>query len=140
MLRIATPEDYDITYGFAEKFLLASRYGSLSDKDSLSNLVKIFLSSSKEERICILSEEGMIAGQTSPFMFGAKKVATELGWWVEPEHRKSGIGKLLLQAFEAWAKKVGCDLIVMISLDDELGKFYEANGYILTERSYIKEI
>lgn len=140
MLRIATFEDYNKILEFAERFLSISRYKDHFDLDVLNNLISFFLNSSKEERIIILAEEGMIAGQTSSFIFGTKKVATELGWWVEPEYRKSGIGKELLQAFEAWAKKVGCSLIVMISLDDELGKFYEANGYSLSERSYIKEI
>ncbi len=30
------------------------------------------------------------------------------GWWVEPAHRRRGIGQALVAAAEAWAQQLGC--------------------------------
>lgn len=140
MIRVATPADYAQVKTFANNFLAVSPYKDKYDEECLHNLISHSLTTSNKEVVVLLDDFGMIAGRTNPFMFGTKLIATEVGWWVEPEHRKTGIGKDLLDAFEFWAKEVGCDSVVMVSLDDALGKFYERNGYVLTERSYIKDL
>ena len=38
-----------------------------------------------------------------------KPVAFIEGWFVEPEHRRSGVGRALLRAAEEWALAQGCD-------------------------------
>lgn len=94
-----------------------------------------------EDTVSLLEEgKGMLLGKASPFSFGYHKIAMEVGWWVDPEYRKSGVGKSLIDAFEYWANKMGCSLVVMGSLDDSLGSYYEKNGYKSAERLYMKEL
>ena len=53
--------------------------------------------------------------------------------YVEKEHRKQGVGKLLMKAFENWAKDKYNDYIIeitYISTNDNAKKFYEKMGYI----------
>jgi len=141
MIKIATIDDFEPIAQMVYKFLETTRYFEMSTEDKMLAIIEDFLTAPNEEKIVLLEEDkGMIAGMVTPFIFGNLKVAAEVGWWVEPEHRKEGVGLNLLTAFEFWAKKVGCASVTMVSLDDELGKFYERNGYTLYERAYMKEL
>lgn len=140
MIREATPNDHMEVYKYAHKFLENSPYKNIFDPaflyDYLDGLIK-----GNEDVVVLLSEgKGMIVGMVSPFNYGYELIATELGWWVEPEHRSSGVGKELILAFEQWAIDQGCQHIVMVSLDEDLGKYYEKSGYRLVERAYMKEL
>jgi len=81
---------------------------------------------------------GFLAGAALPFILGLDTVATELAWWVHPESRLKGVGKVLLEAFEEWAKEVGCSMICLSSMDEETGEVYIKRGYSLKEYSYLK--
>ena len=141
MIRIATQEDLDLVVSLASKFAQESPYSALVSPDKVRSIVEGILSADQSQKIILLYEDkGMLAGMLTPFLFGDKIVATELAWWVEPEHRKSQVGLQLLEAFEYWAKKTGANLITMISIDDAVGEFYQKKGYSLFERAYMKEI
>jgi len=120
------------------EFLGAVGYDKYSDPEVLVN----FLYKIIKEHIIFVNEDvtGMLAGMAMPFLFGTTKVATEIGWWVNPDERNKKLGKALLDAFEAWAKEQGCTVITMICLDQEVGKFYEKNNYTLKELTYSKEL
>lgn len=140
-LRIASINDLDEVYGMAKKFIATTDYKDIYEETALRNLCSAILSSDGSSSICIIHEgNGFIAGMVAPLIFGNKRLATEIGWWVEPDKRKSNVGKELIEAFEYWAKTVQCDQIVMISLDDDLGKYYEKRGYHLHERAYMKAV
>jgi GNAT superfamily N-acetyltransferase len=138
MLRIARPEDFDLIKGMILKFAENSPIADQVSEDKLSALIENFISNGQDKIILLHGEAGLIAGMVTPFIYGNGLVATELVWWVEPDKRKSSVGKELLKAFEFWANKIGCKFVVMSSLDEEVGKFYEKNNYVLRERSYIK--
>lgn len=141
MIRIATKEDFDLVLNMALKFSASSPYAKYTDVDKLKILIETFLEEDRSKSIILLhSDKGMLAAIVTPFLFGNIKLSTEVGWWVEPEARGLKIGKELLDAYEYWAKQVGCSLVTMSSLDDSVGKYYEMNGYTLYERAYIKEI
>lgn len=141
MIKIATMEDFALIRSMSIKFLEATDYKKYYNENKMDLLITDWLKSDNNIKIALLhGEDGMIGGCVNPFLFGNILTATEIAWWVEPEKRKTKVGKELLEAFEFWAKKVGCALIVMISIDDSLGYYYEKNGYKLFERSYMKEI
>jgi GNAT superfamily N-acetyltransferase len=141
MIRIATEEDFELVREFALKFLDSLPYRTIVDEDKVDEIVKTFLKSDRTERVVLMyGDIGMLAGSVTPFIFGNVIMASEIGWWIEPEHRGKAAGRELLKAFEYWAKQVGCSAITMVSLDERLGKFYEKNGYKLYERAYVKEI
>ncbi len=140
MLKIATLDDFNTVKTYALNFLEVSGYKDFSDLEDIDNLITELLAFTGTDAIVLLGEGGMLAGVAKPFIFGStKRVASEVAWWVEPDARKNGIGKELLEAFEFWAKeKAGCALVTMVSIDDLVGKFYEKNGYKLYERAYMK--
>src|SRR5687768_4414972 len=58
------------------------------------------------------------------------------GWFVDPEHRKSGVGRQLVRHAEAWAREKGC---TEMASDAELGNDSSLSahlnlGYAVTSR------
>ena len=141
MLRLATKDDLELLVEMGRKFISSTGYAAYADETRMKELAEDFLTADPSQKIVLLYEDkGMLGGVVTPFLFGTVKIATEVVWWVDPDHRKSEIGMKLLEAFEFWAKKVGCGLISMVGLDDNLDKFYVRNGYRLSERAYVKEL
>jgi GNAT superfamily N-acetyltransferase len=66
------------------------------------------------------------------------------GLVVDREHRGHGIGQMLLDDAEAWAKTIGCSLVRLRSTDarTEAHKFYEHLGYtkVKTQYSFAKAV
>ena len=139
-MKIATVDDFDAVNKMALNFLEASPYKDLGDKEVTSKLVLDIISSSPNERIIIFEDGvGFIAGAVTPFLLGTHKMATEIAWWVEPDHRGNGKGLELLDAFEYWAKNItGAKIISMSSIDKIVEKYYRKHGYKLYERAYMK--
>lgn len=71
-------------------------------------------------------------------------VCQELGWWVEPQYRKSGVGMALYRRFEKKAIARGIKKLIMISLEtqepDKMNKLYIKQGFRVLEHTYIKEV
>lgn len=140
-LRIATIDDMDELMGMALKFAKASNYADYVEEDKIRAFIEQLVLSDVPEVLMLLHEgQGMLAAMAQPFIFGKPMLATEICWWVEPDARTKGVGKELMEAYEFWAKKLGCTMLTMSCLDDLLGKYYEKNGYSLYERVYFKEI
>lgn len=140
MLRLATLEDVDNIVKMAMNFQSTLPYGGYAESSTIENLATSLIEGNREDGVVIMSDNGFIAAIRNPYVFGSIYVATELGWWVEPEYRSTGQGADLIEAFEFWATRVGCKMCTLISLDDELGKYYEKRGYVLSERAYMKEL
>ena len=61
--------------------------------------------------------------------------------YVEKEYRKLGIGKLLLQSFEAWAKDNYEDFVIEIThvhSNENAKRFYEKMGYLTSKTTLRK--
>lgn len=141
MIRIGTLEDLDLLVTLSMKFISQLDYASHCSEERVRIFAESLLVAPNTEKIVIFSDDiGFVIGIASPFLFGNEKIATEMGWWVEPEHRKSNVGKELIDAFEYWAKSTGCSLITMMCLDEKVGTYYEKRGYKLTEFTYMKEV
>lgn len=138
MVRKATIEDGPEVCFMAEKFANESPYRDMYTLQKLLNVIDQCLMD--EDKVVLISEHGIIAGVAAEFIYGDSKVATELCWWVDPKFRGSREGKDLLDAFEGWAKDVGCTYVTMVSIDDSVGSYYEKRGYSLTERAFMKAL
>lgn len=139
MVRIASLEDFNEILDMSIKFIETTEYKDLYDLEALEKVIETSLSSSSAV-VFVEDGKGILVGQTVPFLFGNKLVAHELGWWVEPEYRKTGVGKDLINSFENWAVFKNCGIIVMTSIDDTVGEYYKKTGYKLVERMYMKEL
>lgn len=139
-IRVASAEDHEYLLHLAMQFVGNTAYKDMADEDTISDFIWGLLAPEKAaDAIVLVAEGGMLWGMAAPFVYGKCKVATELAWWVEPEFRKSGLGKELLDAFEYWALKVGCQAVVMAGLDTDITKYYEKRGYTPREYLYMKE-
>jgi len=141
-MKIATLDDLQEIKDMAARFLAVTGYANYSDEETIENLIVGMLTGRQDEKIILLKPGiGMLAGISSPFIFGPHLIASEIAWWIEPEKRGQKDGVELVEAFEYWAKfKAACAIITLTSLDDKVGKFYESRGYKLHERAYMKEI
>ena len=82
---------------------------------------------------------GLIAGGLAPHPYNPDLiVASELWWWVTPEHRGTRAGYALLAAFHRWARDAGADLVTMTLASNSQVRpdALERMGYRETERAY----
>ncbi|KAF5999714.1 GNAT family N-acetyltransferase [Streptomyces sp. WAC00263] len=59
------------------------------------------------------------------------KVATLVSMYVQPTHRRGGLGARLVAQFSAWAKEAGVELaeVTAYSSNADAIRFYERNGF-----------
>jgi len=97
---------------------------------------------------CLVSEDegvvGFLTGFTAASFFSHALQATEITWFVLPEHRKSVKSIELLKHFETWAADKGAVNINMGSLEcaqpEKLAKLYKSRGYSPSEHTFVKEL
>ena len=142
MLKVATLMDKDTVVSMAMKFVGTTEMSEYADVKYIEQLAEELLTNGSFNPSVVImhGDDGFLAGSILPFRFGPYLTASEIAWWVNPEKRNTRIGTELLEAFEYWAEKSGATFINMVSLDDEVGKYYEKKGYKLLERAYIKKI
>ena len=56
---------------------------------------------------------GMMSGICYPIFWTGEKVAEEHWFFVSPNHRKRGVGKVLEKAFRGWAVTRGCHSVII---------------------------
>lgn len=89
---------------------------------------------------------GLLAGIVTDqhFLWAGTKIASELFWYVHPDHRGSKKALKLILEYEAWARSKGCRYITMAHFSNLLGKklarLYKKLEYVPIEVSYIKEL
>ena len=72
--------------------------------------------------------------------FGAGRIAKETVWFVTPQARGRGAIKML-DAYEAWARSVGCASAGMASLaTNDVSSLYERRGYSAVETHFMKPL
>jgi GNAT superfamily N-acetyltransferase len=87
---------------------------------------------------------GIVGAMTSVWFNPDARTATELGWWVDEEHRTTSAGIKLYRAFEAWAKEQGAHAIVMSDLVIRgvapAENLFMKLGFTTVERSHVKKV
>ena len=81
---------------------------------------------------------GVLAAIAEQNIFNRDYVAAELMWWVDPAHRKGKAAEKLRQAYEYWAKHIGCKTCALVDLLGNLDNYYKRKGYERREASYLK--
>lgn len=122
------------------EFVSQTAYPEFCDKEYIEVLISNVLNSPKQEQIILLEPGvGFLAGTVLAFPLGPYLMASEIAWYIKPEHRGKKVGSEFLDAFEHWAKNIaGCKMVNMMCLDERLDKYYTNRNYKLYERTYMK--
>lgn len=126
VIRQSVPEDMGRVQGLAAQFVTSFEL-------SAADFVASFSALSADPDACLLVAEldtGVVG-----YLLGFKHLtffANGAVGWVEElmvanEHRRSGVGRSLMSAFEAWAAKSECRLVALATR--RAAAFYEAIGY-----------
>ncbi|GKW12360.1 MULTISPECIES: N-acetyltransferase [Pectobacterium] len=101
-----------------EEFVIASLWKHNAQYDAV-DISPLFLNFKDDEN-------NIIAGLISRTWWGALEVQY---LWVSDKHRKSGLGRQLMQAAEKEALKRDCHLAYVDTFDFQAKGFYEKLGY-----------
>ncbi len=85
--------------------------------------------------------QGVFMAALSDHPFAPVRMATEVVWWIEPEHRGKAANDMLA-AYEAWAKDNGAGFVGMAALEaaPRAGVIYRRRGYVPAETHFIKAL
>lgn len=114
------------------------------NKDKTETMLKACIDNDLTTILVMESEDevvGGIVGVVQPLFMSHTVVASELAWFVDPDHRGKGALKLV-KAFEGWAKEKGAEYITMADIRgiSDLSNMYKRMGYELTEAAYSKKV
>lgn len=147
-LRHATLNDIPVLLEMGEKLYRGSSYSFARLQPSRAReALEKFIIEGQENYLVLLSladdkPVGVLAAYAFAPLFSDEKIGTEVLLWMEPEYRTPQRGKELLDAYEYWAKLVGCVGVqygLLASADQRLGKFYERRGAEDVEHVYVKK-
>lgn len=143
-VRTTTDADDPAMLVFARHFYESLPYADIEyDEDSCIAWLAVM----RRDGVLLLAESdglpaGFAGGMFTPFIFNINvRVGGELMWWIEPEHRGSGIGLKLLKALENAAYTAGARRWSMIAIEgtaERVSRIYDQMGYTASERTYSK--
>jgi GNAT superfamily N-acetyltransferase len=144
MIRVATASDLPAMLGTARKFFVEGKLPmSLVDDVWVANWTAFI---NMGIGVVLMSEDagvfhGAIGGLLVNDVNDGSKYLSEMFWYVDPEHR--GTGMRLLHQFERAAKDHGATRITMVHLhaiNERLGDIYTRLGYHKLETTYTKDL
>lgn len=148
-LRLGTVEDIPVLLRFARNFHTASPYKTMKfDAVKGEKFLRDILSGKQTDGIIIVALHdnepiGFIVGVANEPVFSSAKVSMELGWWIDPHHRRTKASYLIYSAYEDWARRVGCHYVqgaYLPGVSPSLDEFYKKRGYVQVETSFIKTL
>lgn len=140
------PKFIPLAQQFYEEGRVEERTGVPFDLESCECSLEVIVESPDAFGFIVETDEGTpvgyLAGTIGPSLFNLDaRVATELGWWIHPDHRNGSIGPRLLQVTKKKLKERGVKRMSMIHFDEDpqVGKFYEKLGMVRTETIWFWE-
>lgn len=141
-IRLADTSDVPELLRMSREFYQASGYedvGEFSEDAMRATLSQLMVSGS-----LLITDGAMIGFIVFPAFMTGTPVAQELFWWVDPDKRQSGIGKMILEAAEDQAKAMGASHMMMLCLDDldpeKAANIYGKMGYKARERTFMRAL
>lgn len=147
MIRAATAVDFPAIAEVGQHF-----HSSIAHRDIPYSIdsMRRWLPRMRQQGLLYVAEHegkivGGIGGLYAPLYFNDQyRIAQELFWWVEPDHRARRAWIKLLRAFESAAASAGCAWITMLLLAGpnapQLERFYLRDGYRPSEWGFTKVI
>ena len=95
------------------------------------------------DKLCLVLEvggalRGVLAASWSISPLAPVKIAQELIFWVDPDHRGRASHRMLAE-YEKWARVQGCAAAGLAGLNDpRVARFFGAAGFGLIENKFLK--
>lgn len=146
-LRHARLSDVPKLIEFAKSLAVGGPMEALSvDYDKARAGIEKAIVSDQKEWLALVSHVddepvGILVAYAFEPIFSTTKLAVEVFWYLDPEHRQGRRGIEMMQAYEYWAKLVGCKVVQygwLTSSPEGMKKLYERAGAQLTEHVYHK--
>jgi len=87
---------------------------------------------------------GMLISFVAPCFFSDVVQASELVWYVDPDHRGSKEARYMVELYEQWAVEHGAVCSILVNLNvlkgDKVAKLYGRMGYKMVENTFVKEL
>jgi GNAT superfamily N-acetyltransferase len=137
MIREAVTEDIPRMVEMGCRFRRSTPYQAHL-KENPAQMAQLGQQLIAQHTLLVTEREGAIVGMFGYVLFdhflSGEKVAGEVFWWVEPEHRGQGIR--LLKEAERRARLAGAQRMQMIAPSDEVADMYKRMNYQFVEASY----
>jgi len=145
LIREAVQEDVSRIVEMGSRSLREGPYsGMIADVPAQSQRLAEQVMSAPGGTILLSDEDGSATGLIAFIVcahpFSGETVATELMWYVEPEHRPGGIGMRLLWEAEKLAKEKGALKMQFTAPTSQIGDIYRRFGYRKIEETFLKEL
>lgn len=140
MIRAATYDDIDRLVEMGKVFFEYtgySKHGLRYDPQCAAQTMAMLVGS--PAHVFLVAEvdgkvEGSAAAVAAPWHLDFRQVVyTEVWWWMNPEKRKTGVAREMLQEMEKGVTDRGGAVLQMAAINnmfvEQLGNFYEKNGY-----------
>lgn len=147
-IRTADQTDLDVISELGSRSLQDGPYaGIIEDKPEAARKCATWVM--QIGKILLAEEEGKIVGLlgfiVTDHHFSGQRYASELMWYVLPEHRKlkagfTGHGMELLKEAERMAKEAGAKDFVFTAPNDGVAQLYKRMGYSQLEVAFRKEL
>lgn len=143
MIRIATQEDIPRIIELGSQSLQDGPYAGLI-RDVPKQAALCAQEVMDKGRILLGEEDGEIVGLLGFIVanhhFSGQRYATELMWYVQPNHRKGGIALKLLWECEKQAREMGAEDMVFTAPNEDVSSLYRRFGYDKMEVTYRKSL
>lgn len=145
-IRDAKPADYEALLVIGHKFFEVNAYRHYSEIDEVS-LLRTFHQLTSDHVLLVVEADYKVVGTAGAFIAPLywnrdQLQGLEAFWWIDPEHRKNGLGHILRNSLKEAAYKKGVMFWNMISLKesmhDEVCAQYEKAGMTHVETVYMK--
>lgn len=110
LIRRATPKDVNAIIQTLKDFHSEMEFDFAKDVPRVHSVLVGSLN--KPNWVCFISGDpikGVFLAYADDSAFGPVRFASEKIFWVDKEHRKNGVALALIEAFESWARELGCN-------------------------------
>jgi GNAT superfamily N-acetyltransferase len=144
MIRNSTPEDFDAIMDMSAEFWKMTNFDEPFDKDHTRVMVELCYDHGLQ---AVVEIDGKVCGfisAVSSFVLGSPKakVASEIGFWLNPDVRGNMIAPDLIRYLERLCAEQGVKYLSLVfmesSMPEKVKSLYESLGYKLQETVYMK--
>jgi len=137
IIRAAGLEDVEAIFVLAKAFATSFEVDETAFRRTFSEVL-----ATSDANLIVAEGQGQVVGYLLGFDHGTFYANGRVAWVeeiaVSAEFRRKGIGKLLMQEFERWARQRECRLVALATR--RAAAFYEALGYEASAAYFRKKL